>query len=209
VFPIADDVSFEVGTPLEPLGIGIRANERAEVGPGKTVAILGAGPVGALCLTVALASGASKVLVSEPVAYKREFAAGLGATITVDPRGEDLAEAALNATDGLGFDAVIDCTGKLAGCEQAMQLAAPGAHVVWAAVYPVGGKVPVEAYQMYEKDLSIHGVFQAPYSLCKSNRLLSVLNLKPIISHIYRLDDINQAFEDQRAGKVIKALIQP
>ena len=209
VFPIADDVSFEVGTMLEPLSIAMRANNLGRVGPGKSVAILGAGPIGILNLLVATHSGASKVLASEPVAYKREFAKRLGATVTVDPTKQDLLEVAKVITDGLGFDAVIDCTGKLAGAEQAVRLAGPGAHVVWAAVYPVGKSVPVEPWAVFEKDLSIHGVFQSPYFLWRANSMLNVLDLKPLISHVYPLEKINQAFEDQRHGRVMKALIRP
>jgi len=209
VFPIADDVSFEVATMLEPLSIAMRANSLGQVGPGKAVAILGAGPIGMLNLIVAVHSGASQVLVSEPVAYKRGFAERLGAAVTVDPTKQDLLEVARESTDGLGFDTVIDCTGKLAGAEQAVKLAGPGAHVVWAAVYPVGETVPVEPWALFEKDLSIHGVFQSPYFLWRANRMLSVLDLKPLISHTYPLDQINQAFADQRQGKVMKALVKP
>ncbi len=209
VFPLADEVSFEVGTMLEPLSIAMRANELGRVGPGKSVAILGAGPIGTLNLTVAVHSGADRILVSEPVAYKREFAERLGATKAVDPTKQDVLAVANELTDGLGFDAVIDCTGKLAGAEQAVKLAGPGGHVVWAAVYPVGATVPVEPWALFEKDLSIHGVFQSPYFLWRANRMLSVLDLKPLISHVYPLDQINQAFADQRHGKVMKALIQP
>lgn len=209
VFPIADEVSFEVATMLEPLSIAMRANELGSVGPGKSVAILGAGPIGMLNLIVAVRSGASRVLVSEPVAYKRDFADRLGATTTVDPNAEDLLEVAQEVTGGLGFDAVIDCTGKLAAAEQAVKLAGPGGHVVWAAVYPVGATVPVEPWALFEKDLSIHGVFQSPYFLWRANRMLSVLDLKPLISHVYPLDQINQAFADQRNGKVMKALVKP
>jgi 2-desacetyl-2-hydroxyethyl bacteriochlorophyllide A dehydrogenase len=209
VFPIADDVSFEVGTMLEPLSVAMRANDLGRVGPGKSVAILGAGPIGMLNLVVATHSGASKVLVSEPVAYKREFAERLGASVTVDPVKQDLSAIAKEVTHGLGFDAVIDCTGKLAGAEQAVKLAGPGGHVVWAAVYPVGGTVKVEPWALFENDLSIHAVFQSPYFLWRANSMLNVFDLKPLISHVYPLDQINQAFEDQRQGKVMKALVKP
>jgi (R,R)-butanediol dehydrogenase / meso-butanediol dehydrogenase / diacetyl reductase len=209
VFPIADEVDFGVATMLEPLSIGMRVNELARVAPGRTVAIVGGGPIGMLTLIVAAHSGASTILLSEPVAYKREFAERLGATVTVDPFKQDLEKIAKDVTGGLGFDAAIDCTGKLAGCAQAVRLAGPGAHIVWSAVYPVGETVPVCAYDMYEKDLSIHGVFQSPYFLWRANRMLSVLDLKPLISHVYPLEKINQAFDDQRAGKVMKALVQP
>ena len=209
VFPLADEVSFEVGTLLEPLSIAMRTNELGRVGPGKSVAILGAGPIGLLTLIVAVHSGAAKILVSEPVAYKREFAGRFGATVTVDPFKEDLPEISAQVTDGLGFDAVVDCTGKLEGARQAVHLAGPGGHVVWAAVYPVGGEVPVCAYDMYEKDLTIHGVFQSPYLLWRANSMLPVLDLRPLISDIYPLEEINQAFADQMQGKVMKALIRP
>ena len=188
VFPIADDVSFEVATMLEPLSIAMRANELGGIGPGKSLAILGAGPIGMLNLIVAVRSGANQVLVSEPVAYKRGFADQLGAAVTVDPAKQDLLQIASEVTDGLGFDAVIDCTGKLDGAEQAVKLAGPGGHVVWAAIYPVGGTVPVEPWALFEKDLSIHGVFQSPYFLWRANRMLPVMDLKPLISHTYPLD---------------------
>jgi (R,R)-butanediol dehydrogenase/meso-butanediol dehydrogenase/diacetyl reductase/L-iditol 2-dehydrogenase len=209
VFPVADEVSFEVGTMLEPLSIALRANELGKVGPGKSVAILGAGPIGMLNLIVAVHGGAAASMVSEPVAYKRDFARRLGATATVDPLNEDIYAVTKKLTGGLGFDAVIDCTGKLAGAEQAVKLAGPGAHVVWAAVYPVGATVPVEPWAVFENDLSIHGVFQSPYFLPRANKMLSVLDLSPLVSHVYALDNINQAFADQRAGRVMKALIKP
>jgi (R,R)-butanediol dehydrogenase / meso-butanediol dehydrogenase / diacetyl reductase len=209
VFPIEDDVSFEAAAILEPVAIALRSVELAQVAPGSTVGILGGGAIGSITLEVALKAGATKVIVSEPVPFKRELAKRLGATITVDPLSENVEDVVAKATRGLGLDAVIDCTGKLSVAKQALALAGPCAHVVWSAVYPEHGEVPVNAYQMYLRDLSIHGVFMAPYLMWKANRMLSVLDLKPITSHVYALDDINQAFEDQRNGKVIKALIKP
>jgi (R,R)-butanediol dehydrogenase/meso-butanediol dehydrogenase/diacetyl reductase/L-iditol 2-dehydrogenase len=209
VFPLADEVTFEVGTMLEPLSIAMRGCDVAKVGPGKSVVILGAGPIGMLTLIVAVHSGASKVLVSEPVAYKREFAGRMGAARTVDPFSEDLTAVALEMTEGLGFDAVFDCTGKLEGARQAVHLGGPGGHVVWAAVYPVGGEIPVSPWRLFEKDLSIHGLFQSPYFLWRANAMLPVLDLEPLISHVYPLDQIAQAFDDQIHGRVMKALIKP
>jgi Zn-dependent alcohol dehydrogenase len=76
-------------------------------------------------------------------------------------------------------------------------------------VYPVGATVQVEPWALFENDLSIHGVFQSPYFLWRANAMLNVFDLKPLISHVYPLEQINQAFEDQRQGKVMKALIKP
>ncbi len=62
---------------------------------------------------------------------------------------------------------------------------------------------------MFENDLSIDGVFQLPYFLWRANATLPVLDFAPIISHVYPLDKIKQAFDDQIKGRVMKALIKP
>jgi len=209
VFPLADDVTFEVGTLLEPVGIAIRANELGHVGLARSVAIIGAGPIGCLILMTARQAGAIQTLVSEPVEYKREMARELGAAVTVDPFNEDLEAVARESTGGLGFDTVIDCTGKVAGAAQAVRLAGPGARVIWSAVYSPEGEVPVNANDMYEKDLTIRAVNQSPYMMPRASKMLSAVDFSPVISHIYDLDDINKAFDDQKHGRVMKALVRP
>jgi L-iditol 2-dehydrogenase len=209
VFPILDNVSLQAAAILEPVAIALRTVQRAEIMPGSTVAILGGGAIGSIVVEVAKNAGATTILVSEPVAHKRQLAERLGATTVIDPLNQNLEDAAKEAIEGIGFDAVIDCTGRLAVAQQALSIAGPGAHVVWSAVYPERGEVPVNGFQMYVKDLSIHGVFMAPYLMWKANRMLSTLNLDPIIDFVYPLDTLDTAIADHRAGKVVKALIKP
>lgn len=64
-------------------------------------------------------------------------------------------------------------------------------------------------WQTFEKDVGIHHVFQSPYFLWRANAMLPVLDLAPLISHVYPLDQIDQAFDDQINGRVMKALIKP
>ncbi len=209
VFPISEDVDLKAAAILEPVAIALRIVQRAEIVPGSTVAILGGGAIGSIVVEVAKNAGATTILVSEPVAHKRELAKHLGAMTVIDPLNQNLEDAAREATEGIGFDAVIDCTGRLAVAQQAIGIAGPGAHVVWSAVYPEHGEVPVNGFQLYLKDLSIHGVFMAPYLMWKANRMLSTLDLDPIIDFVYPLDNLDTAIADHRAGKVVKALIKP
>ncbi len=208
IYALPDNVSLEVGALLEPVTVAVHTVDIADIHPGCTVAILGAGPIGILVQEVAIKGGAAKVLVSEPVATRREMAKQLGATVVVDPINEDLEEASKKLTDGRGFDRVIDASGKLAVAKQALSLADYGATVVWAAMYPSGAEVGVPPSYMYQKELTIKGVFISPYCFPRGVNLLSELELEPLIS-IRPIEEIDQAFHDLLAGKGMKVLIKP
>ena len=208
IYQLPDNISLEVGALLEPVTVAVHTVDLANIHPGCMVAILGAGPIGILIQEVAIKAGAARVLVSEPVATRRELAKKLGATVVVDPVNGDLVEASKKLTDGRGFDTVIDASGKIAVARQSLDLAGPGATVVWAAMYPVGDEVGVAASEMYAKELTIRGVFISPYSFPRSVKLLSELELEPLIS-IRPIEEINEAFHDLLAGKGMKVLIKP
>lgn len=208
IYALPDNISLEVGALLEPVSVAVHTIDIANIKPGGTVAILGAGPIGLLIQMVAQVSGAAKVLVSEPVETRRKLAKELGATVVVDPLNEDLEAAAKNLTDGRGFDTVIDASGKLAVAKQALSLADNCATVVWAAMYPNGAEVGVPPSFMYNKELTIRGVFVSPYSFPRALNLLSVLKLEPLIS-IMPIERIEEAFHNLLAGKGIKILIKP
>lgn len=208
IYALPENVSLEVGALLEPVTVAIHTVDLADVVPGCTVVILGAGPIGILIQEVALKAGAAKILVSEPVASRRELAKKLGATVVVDPINEDLMEASKKLTDGRGFDRVIDASGKLAVAKQALDLADSGAIVVWAAMYPTGAEVGVPPSYMYAKELTIKGVFVSPYCFPRGVNLLSELDLEPLIS-IRPIEEIDQAFHDLLEGKGMKVLIKP
>jgi threonine dehydrogenase-like Zn-dependent dehydrogenase len=173
------------------------------------VAISGAGPIGLLILELALRAGASKVLVSEPVAEKRQLAKKLGADAVVDPLKEDLQAVGRELTEGRGFDTVVEASGNLGAAKQAVYLADKCGTIVWAAVYPYDAEIPVNPFYMYANELTIRSVFISPYSFERAMNLLPKLELKPIISEIIPLQDVEKAFELHKKGKFVKILIKP
>ncbi|MBN2238223.1 MAG: alcohol dehydrogenase catalytic domain-containing protein [Dehalococcoidales bacterium] len=207
VYKLPDTVSMEVAALLEPLTVAVHAVDQAEIKPGNTVAIMGAGPIGMMILLVALRAGASKVLVSEPVASRREMAKQFGATV-VDPAKDSLMEAMAKLTGGRGFDRVFDASGKAAVAKQSLDLADRCAIAVWVAVYPPGTEISVPALHMNGKEITIKGVVISPYCFPRSINLLSELNLEPLIS-IRPIEEINDAYQDLLAGKDMKVLIKP
>ncbi len=208
VYHLPDSVSLEVGALLEPLSVAVHAVDLAEVRPGCTMAIMGAGPIGILTLEVALKAGATKVLVSEPVESRRKLAKQLGATVVVDPRTDDLNKVAGELTGGRGFDRIIEASGKRAVAEQALTLADRCGIVVCLAVYPFGTEIGVPSLHFNGKELTIKGVVISPYCFPRSVNLLSELELEPLIS-IRPVDEINEAYQDLLAGKGMKVLLEP
>jgi 2-desacetyl-2-hydroxyethyl bacteriochlorophyllide A dehydrogenase len=209
VYVLPDDISMEIGALLEPVSVAVHAVDVANIRPGGSVAISGAGTIGLLCMEMALKSGAARVLVSEPVAVKRQVAKKLGADVVVDPMKDDVVEAGKKLTDGRGFDTVIEASGNLGAAKQALAMIDNCGTILWGAVYPRDKEVGVPPSYMYSKELTIRAIFTSPYSFPRALNLLPKLELEPLITHIIPLDDIKKVFETHKTGQSIKILVKP
>src|SRR3954449_12177060 len=78
VYPVPDTVSDDAAGLLEPLSVGVWACRRAQVGPGSTVLVTGAGPIGLIAAQTARAFGADRVAVTDVSAHRLELAEQLG-----------------------------------------------------------------------------------------------------------------------------------
>jgi 2-desacetyl-2-hydroxyethyl bacteriochlorophyllide A dehydrogenase len=208
VHHLADTVSWEHAALLEPISVAVHVMDQSNIIPGRSVAILGAGPIGLLTLQLAVKSGATKVMVSELIDFKRDVARKLGADLTIDPVKEDILKVGREFTSGHGFDTVIDASGDLEAARQAIYLADKCGTIVWAAVYAYDKDIPINPFYLYANELSIRSVFTAPYSFTRAMALLPKLELDPIISDILPVEDIQAAFEKHRQGKSIKILLK-
>jgi 2-desacetyl-2-hydroxyethyl bacteriochlorophyllide A dehydrogenase len=209
VYPLQDDVSLEVGALLEPVSIAVHAIDQAKVATGSSVAICGGGPIGLLCLEMALKAGAAKTLLSEPIPEKRALAQKLGADVVVDPFKEDIVAVGKKLTGGRGFNVVIDASGSTAAAKQCISLADNKGVILWAAVYGNDVEIGVSPFQLFAKELTITSTFVSPYGFPRALALLPKLELKSLITDILPLKDIQQAFELHKKGKSIKILIKP
>jgi len=209
VYALPDDISLEMGALLEPVSVVVHGIDRANIRPGNSVAIHGAGPIGLLFLQMAIRAGAAKTLVSEPVARKRQLAKDLGADVVVDPLKENVEEAGKKLTDSRGFDTVIEATGKTEVAKQAVNMAARCGTVLWAAVYRAGVEIGISPFHIMVNEISIHANFVSPYTFPRALALLPKLQLKPLITDIVPLQDIKKAFAMHEEGKSVKILIKP
>jgi (R,R)-butanediol dehydrogenase/meso-butanediol dehydrogenase/diacetyl reductase/L-iditol 2-dehydrogenase len=208
VYPLPDNISLDVGSMLEPVSVAVHAIDQARVRTGSSVAVCGGGPIGLLCLEMAIHAGAAKTLLSEPIAGKRALAKKLGADVVVDPFKEDIIAAGKKLTEGRGFDTVIDASGNVNVARQCLSLADDKATILWAAVYGKDVTIPVPPFLMYVKELTITATWVSPYSFPRALAMLPRLELKSLITDIVPLKEIKKAFELHKTGKSIKILIK-
>eukprot|EP01057_Protomagalhaensia_wolfi_P000750 Protomagalhaensia_wolfi_Nauph_80__749@NODE_142_length_3458_cov_539_000292_g98_i2_p2_GENE_NODE_142_length_3458_cov_539_000292_g98_i2NODE_142_length_3458_cov_539_000292_g98_i2_p2_ORF_typecomplete_len183_score52_22ADH_zinc_N/PF00107_26/5_6e09Glu_dehyd_C/PF16912_5/5e07AlaDh_PNT_C/PF01262_21/1_5e05Pyr_redox_2/PF07992_14/0_00812Hacid_dh_C/PF02826_19/0_087MTS/PF05175_14/0_17UDPG_MGDP_dh_N/PF03721_14/0_13AdoHcyase_NAD/PF00670_21/0_21FAD_binding_3/PF01494_19/0_22_NODE_142_length_3458_cov_539_000292_g98_i len=108
-FKIPDHVSYEEAAVVEPLGVAVHLNKRAETKFGNSIIVFGAGPVGLLCLAVARAFGATKRITVDVNEDRADFAMKYAATHKFLPKKDETPEATaqrLKEECGLGDGAL-------------------------------------------------------------------------------------------------------
>src|SRR3954462_12931729 len=108
---IPEELSFMQGAFVEPFSVAYSATVAAGgIDASDTVAVIGGGPIGLLCTLAAATMGAAVTLV-EPQSHRRALGLEIGAREALDPTAGELPEQAKEATDGRGFDVVIEAAG--------------------------------------------------------------------------------------------------
>ena len=129
----------------------------ADVKPGETVAVYGAGPIGLLTLACLKVAGAGRIWAIEPVAHRREMARHMGADAALDPAEIDTSRQILADTGGRGVDCAIDCAAKEHTTNWAIQAARNAGRVVLTGIHSAA-LVPFEVSPMRRKELAILNV---------------------------------------------------
>jgi L-iditol 2-dehydrogenase len=194
--PLPANLDFADGAMLEPLGIGIHATTLAELKPGDSVAIIGAGPIGLLALQLALASGVRAAYVSEPVSERRELATQLGATTVCDPQVDDPAAWLLEQTQGRGVDVAVEAAWGQEAVEQAVQMARPGGKVVVVGI-PREDVTSFPNSPARSKGLTIlmSRRMKSVHSRAIALVERGVVDLRALVTHRFPLERAGEAFE--------------
>ena len=160
--------------------------------------VLGAGPIGLLCLQVAKAAGASKVVVSEPSSVRREAALSLGADVVIDSSDPDISKTIISATDNAGPDVVFECAAAPSTLDLALDVVRRDGNVTLVAL--AWRDVPIVPVKWAAKEISMLTTFGTEAKDWKiASELISKgdINLDPMLSKtdLINLDDIQEAFE--------------
>lgn len=212
VIKLPEHVSFTAGALIEPLACCIRGLHNAGTGFNDVVLVIGAGPIGLMHLQLAHIAGASKVIVSEPNEQRLKIAKDLGADIIVDPTKEDLAEIVRRETNGAGVDVIIMAIGVPALVNSTLKLCRKGGTVCLFAGFAGTGECTIEVNTIHYNEINVNGStgyrrsdYLAAAEMVKNGRI----NLDRIATHVYKLDDFQQAYETCKAGTGLKIMLEP
>jgi NDMA-dependent alcohol dehydrogenase len=217
VVKIDPDVPFETAAIMGcavPTGFGSATNV-AEVQPGETVIIVGVGGIGMSALQGAALSGARHVIAIDPQDFKREQAVKFGATHVYPSMAAAIAPVS-DVTWGLMADKTIIAVGEMKGeyLEEAMTLTAKtGTCVVtgMGAMADTDVKLNLFLFTMLQKTLK-GNIFGGGNSHTETPRLVGMyqsglLKIDEMVTNTYRLDDINDGYQDMLDGKNIRGVI--
>jgi 2-desacetyl-2-hydroxyethyl bacteriochlorophyllide A dehydrogenase len=202
---IADDLPPEIAAFAEPLACVVHASGRIPLNPSDSVLVFGAGPIGLLFVQIMKIRGAKPIIVSEPVALRREYAVKCGTDHVVDPAHEDLAGFVLKETR-IGVDYAIDVVGSQVW--EGVKAARKGGTVLLFG-FNAKAKPVVEQHQITNREVSVLGTWLANDSFPRAVKILEsgALNLRPLITHTLPLDKTRDAIEILRRGEGIEILI--
>lgn len=190
----------------DTLATGYAAVDRARITPGDTVAVLGGGPVGQLTSLAAQALGAGVVVLVEPVAARRELAAGQGA-VAVEP--EQARTVLDRITDGRGADAVVDAVGGGHALDTACALVRRRGTVISVGVHhDLGWSLPVA--RAFADELTLR--FVVGNALRDGDPLVALVRSGMIDPAALRpdlvpLDDAPDAYRQMADRRTLKTLI--
>jgi S-(hydroxymethyl)glutathione dehydrogenase / alcohol dehydrogenase len=191
------------------------AVSRAEIRPGDTVAVLGVGGVGMSAVQGARVAGARRIIAVDPAEFKREQATRFGATHVYSSLDEAIAGVG-QLTWGQMCDAVICTFGVMRGeyLEPALALTAKGGTCVVTSVAPITqGQADLNLFLLAMMNKQIKGCLYGSESpRIQIPRLLGlyrdgILKIDEMITETYRLDQVNQAYADIEAGRILRGVI--
>lgn len=191
------------------LGTGWFAADAADVGPGKTVAIVGDGAVGLCAVLAAKQLGAERIIAMSRHDTRQKLARDFGATDIVSERGDEGVAKIKEMTGGLGAHSVIEAVGTQESMMQAIRCTRAGGHVGYVGV---AHRVQIPGEELFYAEIHLHGG-PAPVRRFLPKLIELVLNRRIDPGKVFDLTlPLEQVAEGYRAmdeRRAIKTLLRP
>lgn len=206
-----EKIPKDFASVMEPLGNAVHTVLAGEI-TGNTVLVTGCGPIGVMSVAVSRICGATKVIATELNDYRIQLAKKVGADLVINPKKENVVEKVLKETDGLGIDVVLEMSGNPIAIKQAFESLRPGGRF---SILGIPDK-PMEidlGKDIVFKYITVQGINgRLMFSTWhKTSRFLSSgrLDLEPIITHRFRLEEFEKGMELMQSGNCGKILLYP
>jgi threonine 3-dehydrogenase len=206
-FKIPDNISDELASIFDPFGNAVHTALSFDL-VGEDVLITGAGPIGIMAAAVAKHVGARHVVVTDINPYRLELAKKMGATRVVDVSKEDLKDVMNELGMTEGFDVGLEMSGVPAAFRDMLNKMNHGGKIAMLGIPPQD--VAIDWNQVIFKGLVIKGIygremFETWYKM--ASLLQSGLDLSPIITHTFSIDDFQKGFDTMGSGHSGKVIL--
>ncbi|MBM7603241.1 threonine 3-dehydrogenase [Metabacillus crassostreae] len=205
------EMPFDVAAIQEPMGNAVHTVLSGDV-VGKTVAIIGCGPIGIMAVGVAKAAGAAQVIAFDLNDYRLTLAKMMGATTIVNSKIDDPLHVVQKLTAGNGVDVVCEMSGHPIAMNQGFKMVTNGGRVSILSL-PVR---PIEfdvTNDIVFKGVTVKGItgrkmfetWQQVSSLIHSGQV----DVKPMITHHFSLEEFEKGFDLMIEGNCGKVVLHP
>jgi len=214
VTPLPDGMSYDDGSMIEPLAVGVHAVRRAceTVGDIKSMRaiVLGAGPIGNLLAQAARGMGAAKVMITDVSDFRLEKAAECGIDIRVNTKNTDLGDAIKEHFGPDKADVIFDCAGNNTTIGQAIRYARKGSTIIVVAVFEDMAKVDLAVANDHELCLNSSMMYRNEDFLCAIDLVNEKkVMLAPLVTKHFGFAEFKQAYEfiDANREKTMKVIV--
>ncbi len=206
VFKLPDAISDEMASILDPLGNATHTALSFDL-VGEDVLITGAGPIGIMAVAIAKYAGARHVVITDINDYRLELARKMGASVALNVTSGSLDQTMTDLGMEEGFDVGMEMSGNASAFRDMLRTMHHGGKIALLGIPP--DEMAIDWNQVIFKGLVLKGVygremFETWYKM--SSMLQSGLNVEPIITHRFPLEDYEEAFqlmESGQSGKII------
>lgn len=206
-FPIPDDISDDLASIFDPFGNAVHTALSFNL-VGEDVLITGAGPIGIMAVAIAKHVGARHVVITDVNDYRLELARKMGATRAVNVSREDLKTVMQELHMTEGFDVGLEMSGNPHAFRQMLDVMNHGGKVALLGIPPAN--TAIDWNQVIFKGLEIKGIygremFETWYKMVAL--IQSGLDITPIITHHFKVDDFEAGFAAMLSGQSGKVIL--
>lgn len=196
VLKLPDHVSFEQGALLEPLAVGIHAVRLSDVKMGKTVVILGSGPIGISLLIGCRLSGAQTVIMTDVIDYNLSVAKEMGADFVINAMREDPVLRVTELTHGLGADVVFLAVGENPIMNQGVECVKRKGQIMEIAHFGTEPTIDVRRFRWKEaRMMGSYMYVREDFEIAVQAIASGMIVVNPMISKIMPIEDCINAVD--------------
>ena len=206
-FPIPDDIPDEIAAIFDPFGNATHTALSFEM-VGEDVLITGAGPIGIMAVAICRHVGARHIVITDVNEYRLELAKKMGATRAVNVSKENLNDVMKDLKMIEGFDVGLEMSGVPQAFRSMLEVMNHGGKIAMLGIPP--SEAAIDWNQVIFKGLIIKGIYgremyETWYKMVAM--IQSGLDLTPIITHQFPVDEFQQGFETMASGNSGKVVL--